>query len=209
MAFQKKVSPTADAVIGVAASSLKKSLVELKTSVDTLSTLDSKLEEYQLQIASKEQKIEELDVLFREKQRQHSVELEMKVKEDSLKLVKEVLASQQLVTVPEHELKELKEEILELQINFDDRVKKEVGAAAGAISSAHATKEKLLEAEYRAKEAGNLASIQSLTSQVANLTTQVEGWKLQLDKEREASVDRAKAGAIGAINIGANETGRR
>lgn len=208
MTFKKK-SVTADAVVGLAASNLKKSVFELKTGLASLETLTGKVEELDLQIVSKEQKIEELNTIYNEKLRQQSVDLGLKAKEDALKLVQETLALNKLVTISEDELKELKEDLIELQVSLDERVKKEVNSVTGSLHGSFANKEKLLEAEYKAKEAQNMATITAQGNTINQLNGQIESWKKQLDDERKASVDRAKASAVGSINVGAGETGRR
>lgn len=209
MTFQKKANVTTEVVIGQAAVSLAKGLAELKSAVSTLETLQSKSDELQLQIVAKEEKVKELEVDYAEKQRAHQVKFDLNVRENSLKVIKEVLTEHQLVSVPEQELNDLRKGLETCQLEQDKRVKAEVAAAAGAISSNYEQKVKLLEAEYKAKEAGNLAKIENLTSQVTSLQHSVEEWKRQLDEERKASVERSKAGSIGTINLGNQEAGRR
>lgn len=210
MAFQKKVnSTTTEAVLGQASASLKKGVIELKAATGVLETLETKAEELTLTIVSKEEKIKELDVVYAEKARQHDVEFGLKVKEDTLKTVKEVLALHKLMTIPEQELEDLRKGLSDCETEQDTRVKAEVAKASGAIAGNYDQRVKLLEAEYRAKEAGNLARIENLTSQVESYKHSIEEWKGQLDAERKASVERAKAGSIGTLNVGAQEAGRR
>lgn len=209
MAFQKKTSPTVEAVLGQAAVSLKKSLDEMKSGVAILETLQGKLEDLGLQVVSKEERIKELDVFYAEKVRAHNVEFELKVKESSLKVVEEALAQHHLVAVPKQELEGLQTELKDLTQSFDDKVKEKVSAATGAIASNLSHEKKLLEADFKAKEAENVARISSLESQNVSLTNQVVHWQRQLDEERKASIERAKAGSIGTLNVGSNETGRR
>lgn len=209
MAFQRKTSPTVETVVGQAAASLRKSLDEVKSSVATLETLQSKLEDLGLQVVSKEERIKELDVFYVEKMRAHNVEFELKVKESSLKVVEEALAQHHLVAVPKQELAGLQTDLKDLTQSFDDKLKERVSAATGAIANNLNHEKKLLEADFKAKEAENVARISSLESQNVSLTNQVVHWQRQLDEERKASIERAKAGSIGTLNVGSNETGRR
>lgn len=209
MAFQKKTSPTVETVVGQAAISLKKSLDEFKVGLSSLEALNSKMEDLGLQIVAKEERIKELDVTFQEKLRAHNVEFDLKVKENSLKVVQETLTQHHLVTIPEQELKELEESLKESKDSLDKRVKDEVTAATGALHGTFSNKEKLLEANFKAQEAENVARINSLTAEVVNLKAQVEDWKGQLVAERTASVQRAQHGAIHSINVGGQDSATR
>lgn len=209
MAFQKKTSPTVESVVGQASVSLKKSVTELKDSLTVLEGLTTKSDELGLQIVAKEERIKELDVTFQEKLRAHNVEFDLKVKENSLKVVQETLTQHHLVTIPEQELKELEDTLKESKDSFDRRVKDEVSAATGALHGTYSNKEKLLEANFKAQEAENVARINSLTAEVVNLKAQVEDWKGQLVAERAASVQRAQHGAIHSINVGGQDSATR
>lgn len=204
----KKVSATADAVVGLVSKKLSVVVKELQTSTTQLVSLSEKSEDLSDVIASKEEHIKALGVEYAEKRRVHEVEFGLKVKEDTLKVVEEVLASHHLVSVPKQELEDLKKEFTDLQTSFDDRVKSEVGRATGIAKSQFESAQKLLEAQFQTKEAENTASIKSLNIQVADLKNQIEGWKAQLNDERKASVDRAKAGSIGTLNVGGPGNGR-
>lgn len=209
MAFQKKTSPTVESVVGQASASLKKSVSELKDGLNVLGGLAEKLEDLGLQIVAKEEKIKELDVTFLERLRAHNVEFDLKVKENSLKVVQETLTQHHLVTIPEQELKELEDTLKESKDSFDKRLKDEVSAATGAVHGSYSNKEKLLEANFKAQEAENVARINSLTAEVASLKIQVADWKGQLDAERTAATERTKHGAIHAINLGNQEATTR
>lgn len=202
VAKNKKASLSSEVVMGQASANLKKGLTELKAVAEKLETLQNTSDDLQLTIAEKEGKIEELNVQFAEKQRAHEVELGLKVRESIQKVTDSFLDSHQLVAVPKQELDSLKSANLEWELKFDERVKQEVAKASGGIASNFTQKEKLLEADYRAKEAQNLASIKTLEAQVVTLTTQNKQWEAQLNAERQASVERARHGAVGSINVG-------
>lgn len=208
VAQSKKASVSSEVVIGAAAASLKKGLGELKNVVEELLSLEEKSSQLQLGIAGAEDKLKELDVQFVEKLRAHNVEFDLKVKERAMQVVEQVLGSQHLVAVPKQELDTLNSSLTKWQTDFETIVKKEVASASGAIAGNFSQKEKLLEADYRAKEAQNLASIEGLKLQVQSLMVQVEDWKDQLVAERAASVEKSKAGAIGAINVGTQDARR-
>lgn len=205
---KKKANATTEVVVGSAAAKLNKGLAELKGTVEELQSLNMKAEDMQLAVVAGEERIKELETEFNEKLRAHNVEFELKVRENSLNVVREVLDSQQMVAVPKQELEQLRKELEELLRTTDERVKKEVGQATGIITARFDGEKKLLEAEYKAKEAQNLASIESLKTQVTSLQEQITMWKGQLDSEREASVKRAQAGSIGTLNVGGQEARR-
>src|ERR1700748_2372068 len=186
----KKTSHTTEVVLGAASSSLRKGITELKEAAEHLESLHLKSDDLQLQVVAKEGQIEELSIAFAEKLRAHEVEFGLKVKENSLKVVEDTLSLHHLVAVPKQELELLKQEVQEWGVKFEDKVNEKVKASSGAIAGTFDQKTKLLEAEYKAKEAQNLASIESLKSQVTSLEGQIAVWKTQLDAERDASVQR-------------------
>lgn len=204
----KKVSPIAEASYAAATRKLASTVNEIQVVVNNLNNLSATSEDLSDAIASKEERIKSLDGEYAEKRRSHNVEFELKVKEDGLKVAENILASQSLVAVPKHELEGLRKDFTDLQTGFDDKVKAEVGKATGIVKSHFESTQKLLEAQFQTKEAENIASIKSLNVQVIDLKNQVEMWKAQLNDERKASVDRAKAGQIGTLNVGSQGPGR-
>jgi len=200
--MSKKTSTAVEAVVGSASKKLSTVVEEMNKISQVLTGLSGKSEDLSDEIAQKEARIKALDVEYTEKLRAHDVEFGLKVKESALKTAEEILALQNLVSVPKQELENLQKGFTDLQTSFDDRVKSEIGKATGIAKSQFEAEKRLLEAQFATKEAENKASIINLNAQVATLTTQATEWKKQLESEREASVKRAQAGSVGTINVG-------
>jgi molecular chaperone GrpE (heat shock protein) len=61
---------------------------------------------------------------------------------------------------------------------------------------------KVKEFEFNAKEAENKATINSLQAQLQAAKAEAANYVQQLNLERTASIERAKASSVGHINIG-------
>jgi hypothetical protein len=205
-----KTSATSEVVLGKAAGQLADATNALKGAVALVEGLEQKAKDNALTIANQEEKIAALAVEFAEKERQAKLDLDLKVKENQTKVVTDVLATQSKIAVKQEDFNALQDELTTLKTEFADKVKAEVGKAEGIAKSRFEKERELLEAQQATKEAGNVAEIKNLNQQVAVYKQQAEDWKKQLDDERKAGTERAKAGAIGTMNVGAQEaTGRR
>lgn len=202
MAFQKKASTTSELVLGSAVAELRKVSTAAVSAVSMVEGLAEKAEGLQLEIASKEDRIKALDVEYEEIERQKKVDLELTMKASKEQAAIQIVESQGKIVVVKSEYEAIKEELAQLKANFKEEVRSEVGAAVGIANGKLDSERKLMAAEYTAKEAGNLATIESLNKQVAAQGAEIERWKDALDKERTASVDRAKASQIGTMNVG-------
>lgn len=202
MTFVKKSTPVTESVTGAAAASIKDSVIKLTLGLEEVKKLPELLDNLGLQIAAKEDKLKELDVILAEKHRQHSVEFGLKVKEDSGKVVAEILASQHLMAVPKAELDGLHAKLNNLVTDFDKEVSAKTNAAIGAITREFKHKEELLLSQQRTEQAENLGKIASLGSKVEILTEQLTIAQNQLSAERAAGTERAKSNSIGNINFG-------
>lgn len=211
MAFQKKTSASSEVVLGSAAVSLKKFLAEINVAntaaTVAINNLTEQSEALQLKIASQEDALEALETQFQEKTRAASVEFQVKLKADKLTTAIQVLSDEGKVAVASDVWKAMGENLEMYKTKFEEKVKADVEGATRGIASAYTQKEKIMEAEFKAKEAGNLAAIENLRGQVEFLNSQVALWKKALDDERNASVERAKHGAAN-VNVGTGFTGK-
>ena len=82
---------------------------------------------------------------------------------------------------------------------------KEVSAAVAVVTnklkSEHEATIKLIEAEHKSTTIENSSKISTLEEKNGFLQSQVDKLYEQLNAERDASIERAKAGAVGAINV--------
>jgi adenine specific DNA methylase Mod len=192
MTFQKK-SVAVEGVLGTAAAELKKGAAAVLAAVAQVEGLNEKAEGLQLTIASNEDRIKYLEVEYSELKRQKDVQLALDIKANKDKAVAEVLTSNAMVAIAQVDLDKLKKDFTDLKEAFEDKVDEAVKKVAGAMAGNYENKAKLMDAEFKAKEAGNIASIESLTRQVSAMQAENTRLYAAIDAEREASIKRAQA----------------
>jgi hypothetical protein len=196
-----KKSATTELVLGQAAQNITKAIAELKTATDSVSKLSTLGEELTLLVANKEEAIASLDVQYAEKARQAEVDLELSMKSNTERVLNEYLASNGKTTISKTDLASLQKELSDTRANAEAVTKREVAAATGALKSQYENDIKLLNSENNAKAVENSSKIGTLTEKCAFLETQVAKLYQQLDAERSAGIERAKAGSVGSINV--------
>lgn len=209
MAFQKKATPITEGILGAAAAQLQSSVSTLNAGIEKIAELVQTSEGLAIKIAAQEDKLSELDLALKNRVAQHSVEFDLKVKEDESALVQKVLGSQHLVAVPKAELEAMQQELKDYASTLDKKVAERVGAATGAIAKDFKHKEELLTIQHQANTAEKDGKIASLTSEVTVLRDQLKISQDQLSSEREAGIKRAQAGSIGTINLGDSSGNKR
>jgi len=202
MAVAKKASTTTELVLGAAAQNITRGLVELKSAFDNVNKLGSLGEELTLLVSNKEEAIKALDIEFSEKKRKLAVELDLSFKADTNRVVNEYLKETGKVTVSATELSSLQAELATVKNNAEAETKKQVLSATNALKAQYENDIKLLHSENKAVAVENTAKIGALTDKNNFLVKQVETLYEQLNSERTAGTERAKAGSIGSINMG-------
>ena len=86
--------------------------------------------------------------------------------------------------------------------NAETETKKQVAAATTALKNQYENDIKLLHSENKAVAAENASKNKFLDSQVTTLQEQVNTLYGQLNSERNAGIERAKASSIGNLNVG-------
>ena len=124
------------------------------------------------------------------------------MKEYREKLILDYLQGKDSVVVTASDLAAIKNELANLKAQDDAELKRAVAIAEATVKRHYEGEIKIAEANYKAKEAENIAMISSLNMQLAESRKQTEMWKTSLDSERQASVERSKNSAIGNINVG-------
>lgn len=190
-------------VIGSAQAKLAQSLKAYEQAQQQLAKLPEMITDYTLKIAQAENKLNQLVVEHNERKRQFDVELEVHKKQSIEKVVTNYLAGEQKIAVKHTDYEQLRADYAAALKDRDQEISREVGKATGIAENKAKRDAEVREAQYNAKEAENKAQITSLTNQVNTLTKEIESWKTQLNEERKASVDRAKASSVGAINVSA------
>ena len=193
----KKTSATTELVLGQAAQNIIKAVNELKTATEAVNKLSTLGEELTLLVANKE-----LDVQYSEKERQLNVDLDLSFKANTDKVVTNYLQSVGKVAISATELNSLQKELTETKANADANTKKEVAIVSSSLKSQYENDIRFLQSENKAIAAENASKIGVLAEKNSFLEQQVTKLYLQLDAERAAGIERAKAGSIGNITLG-------
>ena len=197
----KKASASTEIVLGQAAQQITKAVSELASATNTINKMVEQAEELTLQVANKEEAIISLDVAFAEKERQLKVDLDLSFRAKTDRVVNEYLTSVGKTVIPASELSSLRKELDEVKSNTDGLIKKEVATVVSSLKSQYENEIKLIHSENKAIAAENAAKIGTLANQNEFLSEQVTKLYLQLDAERAAGIERAKAGSVGSINV--------
>jgi hypothetical protein len=190
-----------EAIIGAASNKIVTATKSLNDAVATALKLTETLDENALKIADQEEKLANLQTEYQNKRTQQHIDLDLAYKADQKQFADQYLGANGLVAVEKDEYVALQQEVEDLKQNFAEKVKAEIGKAEGIANSKAKAAEELAQAKYEAKEAGNLAEIKNLQAQLNFANQQIQVWKTQLDEERKAGVERAKAGAVGTISV--------
>jgi hypothetical protein len=199
---QKKATASTEVVLGQAAQQISKAVTELGLATATIGKLSAQAEELTLQVANKEDAIAALEVEYKERERQLGVDLDLSIKSNTERVVNEYLNSVSKTSIAVAELNGLRQELSETKANADAQTKKEVATAVNAVKAQYENDIKLLHSENKAVAAENASKIGVLAEKNKFLEEQTVRLYAQLDAERNAGIERAKAGAVGAINIG-------
>jgi hypothetical protein len=197
----KKANANTEIVLGQAAQQITKAVNELNNATSTVNQLASRAEELTLQVANKEEAIQSLTIEYGERERQLNVNMELSFKANTNKVVNEHLASINSVSIPSSELNQLRSDLSEARSNTEAQVKREVTEIATKLKTQYENEIKLIHSENKAIAAENAAKMGSLSSQNTFLEGQVVKLYAQLDAERNAGIERAKAGSVGSINV--------
>ncbi len=198
----KKTSVSTELVFGQAAQQINKAVTELGNATSTITQLVSQGEELTLQISNKEAQIADLEVQYAEKSRQAEVDFNLNIKTNQEKVVNEILRSNDMEAIKSSELKALRQELETIKASADVTIKKQVADATNAIRSQFENDLRFIQSENKAVAAENASKIGTLTEKNKFLEDQVTKLYNQLDAERAAGIERAKASAVGQITVG-------
>ena len=204
----KKSSVATEIVMGKAAQDLHKAVAEAIKATEGLGTLVETSEELSLTIANQEAKIGELDIEFKEKERQMSLDLELKMRGRSEETVQDYLAKNRQRSISIEEFNAMDSRIKNADSELKSTVSAEVTKVRTEESARFNSERKLLEAQFQASEAKNNASISVLEGKVAFLEAQNKHLLDQINAERAASIERARA-ATPVIQTGGSQNNGR
>lgn len=174
---------------------------EITKIVDALKHTTGIHEDLTQDIAEKEQALNQLDTKFQEESRRRQVELELDFKEREASKVDQILKAQGKQAVNAGEYTVLVDSFTALKTEFSKRLEEEAGKIRGMESAKTASAIKQAQLELQVKEAANTAAITSLTEKNSLLAEQVKDYKGQLDAEREARVQEARARGTAMVTV--------
>jgi hypothetical protein len=199
-----KKSATTELVLGQAAQNISKAVSELKTATESVNKLGTLGEELTLLVANKEEAIAALEVQYAEKARQADVDLELSMKANTERVVTSYLNETGKVAIAKNELTALTKELADTKANAEAETKKHVAQVAGTLKAQYENDIRFIQSENKATAAENASKIGTLAQTNKFLEEQVTKLYLQLDAERAAGIERAKAGSVGSINVGSD-----
>lgn len=199
---KKRATASTEVVLGQAAQKIAKAVAELNSAVETVNQLNVQSEDLTLLVANKEEEIENLSVAYVEKSRQAKVDFELKMRENAEAVVNATLSANGKVAIDSEELEGLRRELAETKANADAETKKQVAIVSSTLKNQFDNDVRFLQSENKAIAAENASKIGTLSEKNKFLEDQVTKLYAQLDAERAAGIERAKASSIGTVTIG-------
>ncbi len=196
-----------ETIIGTSVNKLNVALIGIGQAYDLVKELPKMSENLSAEIADKETKLAELDTQFAEKKRAFQIQNELDFREDRKKHVAQYLTDNSLITLDMKEYDDLVTMANHNQEETKKAIDGAVGAALGSAKRSHESELKIMEATHKTAEADNKAKIASLEIQLAAAKAEATRWEAALTEERKAGIERAKASAIGSVNV-SGPTGR-
>jgi cell division protein FtsB len=202
MAAAKTKSDNTDAVISSAAAALVKATANIQEAFKSVDSLTETAENLTRDIAGKKAEIESLTETYQTKYRQSEVDFNLKLAEKKDVTVNEYLKSVGKEAVESAAYKALQTNLATAISERDTEVKRAVAIENSRLTRDFNSEKALLESQFQTSTVKQVAQIESLQKENASLTAQVAQLFKQIDAERAAGIERAKASAIGSVNVG-------
>ena len=156
-------------------------------------------------IEFKQNELDNLDDQLVAKQREQAAELRLRVREDEDKVLAELLKARGLVTKTPAEIKEVERQLAEALEDNQDAIDGAVQAKATELTVAAAAKLAAIEANHKVEIAQYKANAENSTTQIQFLTSQNTKLESQIEADREARIEIAKAEAARqAVTVNTN-----
>ena len=173
-----------------AASSLED---RVKASEEAFNKKQAELEEVETNLNAK---ISNLEVIYKEKERALKFDVELKVKEQGVNAAKTYLANTHKV-LETSEFLALSAQAQKTEKDTDQQV----AIAKNAVKAEYEAKLAKQNSDALVEAAQDKAKIASQTNEIAFLNKQIASLEEMIKAERAASVERAKAASVPAINL--------
>lgn len=201
MAAAKKTNET-EQVIGAAAASFNKAATNLQDAIKSIAGLVENSENLSREIAAKQSDIAQLSSDYTVKSRQAEIDFNLSLQETKDKTVTEYLKSVGKEAVESAAYKALQTDLAKSISERDTEVKRAVSIENSRLTRDFASEKALLESQFQTSTVKQVAQIEALQKENAALQKQVEQLFAQINAERAAGIERAKASAIGSVNVG-------
>lgn len=184
-------------VLSKGATDMVKAINLLRSSTLGLEAMKNELTNIDYELTEKRVELDKLTVALDETERQRLIDIDLKAREKMTSHIDAFLLETNRISMN----KERYEHLLNLDLKFEDEVRKITSESNNRARSEYTNALALKEAEFKAKEAENNAQLKSYEGQLVAAKNEAKMWQDQLNSERAASIERAKASSIGSVNI--------
>lgn len=195
--------------IETATTTLAKVVTAVDQAVAQLKAVATEAENLQTTIEEKQKIIKALDVDYAEKLRAANVDLSLQVKENYKYFVQQYLLDNKLTMLPTDDLNSLKNAVETNTIASKQEKDAALADQDKALLNEFTAKIGVIKAEHAADLAEANAKVLSLSDKVLFLENQVKQLLEQLESERQAGVERAKAAQNVYNTYSSSETNRK
>jgi hypothetical protein len=202
MAAAKTKSDNTDVVISFAAAALVKATASIQEAFKSIDGLNETAEALTRDIAAKKAEVASLTEQYQTKYRQAEVDFNLKLAEKKDATVAEYLKSVGKEAVESAAYRALQTDLAKSISERDTEVKRAVAIENSRLTRDFASEKALLESQFQTSTVKQVAQIEALQKENTSLTAQVAQLFKQIDAERAAGIERAKASAIGSVNVG-------
>lgn len=189
-------------VIGTALSKFNSAVKNFNEIGAMVDKLEQSFQDQSIKAEEMEQKLSELSEKYKTQLATNKIELELAAKADLKGIVDSYLKDNELTTINAVELTVLKSKLQDFEQNFDSKVDDAANTKIAAKISEISSQIKVNDAQHKADIAASNSLIESLKEQCENLKDQAALWQKEAHESRLTTIEIAKAGKVGEINVG-------
>lgn len=188
---------TTEVLIGSAASKLETAVKSLLSSMDSITDMERKSEQLTLLIVNKEQQIEELDSIYKQKEDTKKYELDLFSKQYPEQLLESYLNNTNQVVLSKRAYNEL----VSTSKEFDTKLKQEIGSLEGVLTERFNNELKTNALMNEKTNAELAAKLQQKDSEISLYQHTISRLEQEIKDARELTRSVAESGKIGSINL--------
>lgn len=199
---KRKGTANTETIIGAAATKLSAAVKSANEAIAKVTEIEQTIADNTLMITDQEMRIDELKTQFVQEKEKMQFDLQMEFQREERGYVDNYLRTHGMTTVEQGKLDELTDELARLKASYDNDLAAAVKSAEDRGRKEYMAQLQLDKATRDAADAETKATIKQQALHIAELNKQIDMWREQLTAERNASTERAKASAVGAIHVG-------